>query len=118
MLGRKLRPLVLTTKMTSVDHDLNQPDIEYHPDYEKYLQRRARRLAENPKLRDVPLPSGFPKRVEGPIVWEGKDWTSEGQWVYRLSELEMKEIDDALAYFRSKSDPSILRLSDFTAARP
>ena len=96
--------------MASIDDNLKQPDIEYHPDYEKYLQRRTRRLAENPKLSDVLLPSGFPKRVDGPIVWEGKDWTSEDQWVYRLGELELKEVDDALICFRSKSNPSILHL--------
>ncbi|CAA7265330.1 unnamed protein product [Cyclocybe aegerita] len=77
-----------------------QPDIEYHPNYDKYLQRTARRLAENPDLPNTPLPPGFPARVDGPIVWEGKDWTSEKQWVYVLSEEELKEIDGGLAHFK------------------
>ncbi|KAF9484930.1 Clavaminate synthase-like protein [Pholiota conissans] len=77
-----------------------QPDIGYHPDYQNYLKRTARRLAENPDLPNTPLPPGFPKRVEGPIVWEGKDWDSEDQWVYRLSDAELKEIDDALEHFK------------------
>jgi hypothetical protein len=79
-----------------------QPDIGYHPDYQKYLERTARRLSENPDLPNTPLPPNFPKRLEGPIVWEGNDWNSEDQWVYRLSESELREIDDALEHFKGK----------------
>ncbi|KAK0474936.1 hypothetical protein IW261DRAFT_535872 [Armillaria novae-zelandiae] len=77
-----------------------QPDILYHPDEAKYLARTARRLAEDPSLPDVPLPDGFPPRVEGPIVWDGGDWASEDQWVYRLGGAELKEIDAALEHFK------------------
>lgn len=80
---------------------LQQPDIEYHPDEAKYLARVARNLAENPDRTSIALPSGFSKQVEGPIVWEGKDWTSEAQWVYNLSVDELGEIEDAVAYFNS-----------------
>lgn len=76
-----------------------QPDIQYHPSYEKYMERKARRLAENPNLSNTPLPPNFPNRVEGPIVWEGRDWMSEDQWVYRLCEGDLKEIDNALRHF-------------------
>ncbi|KAL0947545.1 hypothetical protein HGRIS_013641 [Hohenbuehelia grisea] len=82
-----------------------QPDIEYHPDEEKYHARTARRLAENPSLPLVPLPEGFPAKVEGPNVWEGKDWTSEDQWVYKLSDAELVEIDAALAHFKGLGQP-------------
>lgn len=78
-----------------------QPDIEYHPDLAKYQARTARRLAENPDLPKMSLPPGFPAKVEGPIVWEGKDWTSEDQWVYKLSDEELQEIDDAMKHFES-----------------
>jgi len=78
-----------------------QPDIEYHPDETNYRARTARRFADDPDLANVPLPGGFPKKVGGPIVWEGKDWTSEEQWVYNLSEAELKEISDALTHFKS-----------------
>lgn len=82
---------------------VKQPDIQYHPSYDNYIERRARRLAENPDLPNAPLPRGFPNRVDGPIVWGGKDWKSEDQWVYRLSAAELKEIDDALQQFKSGS---------------
>ncbi|KAF5330692.1 hypothetical protein D9619_006049 [Psilocybe cf. subviscida] len=77
-----------------------QPDIQYHPDYSKYVARTARRLAEHPNLPNLPLPSGFPDKVEGPIVWKGEDWTSEEQWVYKLSDAELQEIDEAVHHFK------------------
>lgn len=86
---------VLPTTPTST-----QPDISYHPNEAQYHARTGRRLAADPSLPFLPLPPGFPARVEGPIVWEGKDWTSEGQWVYRLSKAELWEIDDAVAHFK------------------
>ncbi|KAG6918013.1 hypothetical protein DXG01_016865 [Tephrocybe rancida] len=70
---------------TPVPTVLQQPDIEYHPDEAKYRARSSRLLTENPDRVNVSLPDGFPSRVEGPIVWEGKDWTNEDQWVYRLN---------------------------------
>ncbi|KAF7323259.1 Clavaminate synthase-like protein [Mycena chlorophos] len=78
-----------------------QPDISYHPDPEKFRARTARRLAEDPTLPQQPLPAGFPARVDGPIVWEGKDWIDESQWVYNLSQEQLAEIDKALAHFNS-----------------
>lgn len=78
----------------------SQPDISYHPNEAKYHACTARRLAENPSLPNVSLPGGFPSQVEGPIVWDGKDWNSEGQWVYQLSDLELKDIDAALEHFK------------------
>ncbi|PPR00044.1 hypothetical protein CVT24_009000 [Panaeolus cyanescens] len=77
-----------------------QPDIEYHPDFDKYLQRTARRLALEPNLPSQPLPEGYPERVHGPIVWDGGDWKTEDQWVYKLSDYELKEIDAALRHFK------------------
>lgn len=79
-----------------------QPDIQYHPEYSKYLARTARRLAETPDLPKAPLPAGFPDKVEGPIVWKGEDWTNENQWVYRLSDAELQEIDNAIQHFKGK----------------
>jgi len=87
---------------TSITDGLNskQPDIAYHPDEAKYHARTARRLAEDPSLPDVSLPDGFPPQVEGPIVWDGSDWADEDQWVYQLSDAELKEIGAALEHFK------------------
>ncbi len=80
-----------------------QPDISYHPDLEKYRLRTARRFQLDPHLAHVPLPKNFPPQVEGPNVWEGNDWTNEEQWVYQLSETQLKEIDEALEHFKGVS---------------
>ncbi|KAF9465454.1 taurine catabolism dioxygenase TauD [Collybia nuda] len=82
---------------------VGHPDITYHPDREKWYARTARRLAENPSLPSTPLPAGFPTKLDSPLVWEGKDWHDEKQWVYELNTNELKEIDDAVRHFHSLS---------------
>jgi hypothetical protein len=79
-----------------------QPDISYHPDEGRWKSRTEDRLRESPFLPSQPLPDGFPLKLESPLVWEGKDWTSETQWVYDLSRAELEEIEDAVKYFKSK----------------
>ncbi|KAF6764150.1 hypothetical protein DFP72DRAFT_800152 [Ephemerocybe angulata] len=76
-----------------------QPDIDYHPDEAKWRARTARRLADNLSLLDTPLPAGFPDTLTGPLVWEGKDWKDESEWVYTLCSEELMEIDKAVQYF-------------------
>ncbi|KAG6807234.1 hypothetical protein H0H92_008282 [Tricholoma furcatifolium] len=80
------------------------PDIKYHPDYEKWQARTTRRLREDPTLPNTRLPDGFPKTLDSPLVWEGKE-QDESQWVYELSDVELKEIDDAVRYFHSLNLP-------------
>ncbi|KAG5642401.1 hypothetical protein DXG03_002833 [Asterophora parasitica] len=82
-----------------------QPNIDYHPDEAKYRAREARLLAENPDRVNASLPDSFPKQVAGPIVWEGKDWTSEDQWVHHLSADELQEINQALNHFKGLDKP-------------
>lgn len=77
-----------------------QPQIEYHPNEEQYRARTTRRLAENPSLTKSALPKGFPQKVESPLVWEGKDFKDESEWVYELTHDQLKEIDDAVKHFR------------------
>ncbi|TFK32123.1 hypothetical protein BDQ12DRAFT_775069 [Crucibulum laeve] len=82
-----------------------QPDIEYHPNEEKWNARTARRLAEDPSLPQTPLPKSFPQKLDSPLVWEGSDWKDESEWVYNLSKDELKEIDDAVKHFHSLGKP-------------
>ncbi|KXN87804.1 hypothetical protein AN958_08120 [Leucoagaricus sp. SymC.cos] len=82
-----------------------QPDIEYHPNEEKWKARTERRLNENPSLPLQALPGGFPKKLESTLIWEGKDWTDELQWVYDLNAAELKEIDDAVHHFKGLNLP-------------
>ncbi|KJA17754.1 hypothetical protein HYPSUDRAFT_191935 [Hypholoma sublateritium FD-334 SS-4] len=82
-----------------VEEAAKQPDIEYHPNEEKWKARTARRLAEDPALVKTPLPAGFPQKLESPLVWEGKDWTDPETWEYTLSDEQLQEIDDAVKHF-------------------
>jgi hypothetical protein len=74
-----------------------QPDISYHPDFQKYQIRteslKAHRASE-PKI-----PGLFPVQLTGPLVWEGKDFTDEREWTFSLDESQLNEIRNALAYF-------------------
>ena len=93
-------PDIHSLPMSTTQTYLGQPDISYHPDESKFKERTARRLAEDPSLPNTPLPSRYPKKVTGPIVWEGKDWTKEDQWVYHLSPEELQEINAGLVHFK------------------
>ncbi|KAF9477035.1 taurine catabolism dioxygenase TauD [Pholiota conissans] len=76
-----------------------QPDITYHPDRRNWEERTARRLAENPSLPHSMLPEGFPTKLTSPLVWEGKDWKGEEQWVFNLTPAHLEEIDAAVKHF-------------------
>ncbi|RDB25525.1 hypothetical protein Hypma_006210 [Hypsizygus marmoreus] len=82
-----------------------QPDIEYHPHEDQWKARTAKRLAEDPSLPNTPLPEGFPKSLDSPLVWQGSDWKEEKEWVYELNADQLKEIDDALKHFRGLDKP-------------
>lgn len=79
-----------------------QPDIQYHPDYEKYQARTLRRK-QSEDLQTT-LPDGFPPQLDSPLVWEGKDIEKRDDWIYHLSDAQLDEIDAALAHFKCKID--------------
>jgi hypothetical protein len=80
-----------------------QPDIAYHPDWEKYQARTARRL----ETEDLPktLPPGFPAELKGDLVWEGDTLAEKYDWTYVLSVGQLDEIDKALIHFKSLNLP-------------
>ncbi|TVY73503.1 Taurine hydroxylase-like protein SAT17 [Lachnellula suecica] len=80
-----------------------QPDISYHPDFEKY-QLRTERLKRLRPATPV-LPAGFPAQLTGGLVWEGKDFTDEKQWTFSLDESHLAEIHRALGNFKSLNKP-------------
>lgn len=91
-----------TTTGVSDSKALTQPDIEYHPNEEKWKARTARRLAEDHTLLQTPLPTGFPHKLESPLVWDERDWKDPQQWEYQLTIAQLKEIDDAVKHFNGK----------------
>jgi hypothetical protein len=78
-----------------------QPDISYHPDWNKYQARVARRTqTENlPKT----LPEGFPKELKGDLVWEGESLAQKYDWTYVFSADQLAEIDNAVTHFKCES---------------
>lgn len=92
----------VTATTLSTENTQRQPDISYAPDRERWSKRAAQRLAEDPTLLSTPLPEGFPRKLDSPLVWEGKNWENESQWVYNLSPAELKEIDEAVRHFHGK----------------
>ncbi|KAE8153658.1 hypothetical protein BDV25DRAFT_127035 [Aspergillus avenaceus] len=78
---------------------LVQPDIQYHPDYEKYTARTQRRKATEQLVKT--LPEGFPAQLDSPLVWEGKDVEKRDDWIFRLDDAAREEIDAALKHFKS-----------------
>ncbi|KAJ5511958.1 hypothetical protein LT330_003078 [Penicillium expansum] len=75
------------------------PDIQYHPEYEKYKER-TRRRKETETLQTT-LPAGFPQKLVSSLVWEGKDVEKRDDWVYQLSNDQLDELDAALKSFRA-----------------
>jgi hypothetical protein len=77
-----------------------QPDISYHPDWNKYQARAARRT----RIEDLPktLPEGFPKELKGDLVWEGESLAQKYDWTYVFSADELAEIDNAVTHFKCR----------------
>lgn len=77
---------------------VQQPDISYHPDRKKFQQRTERIKAR--QQGPPSLPVDFPTQLDGPLVWEGKQWTNEDDWTFSLNGDQLTEIHEALLHFK------------------
>ncbi|HWT06945.1 MAG TPA: hypothetical protein VN224_14375, partial [Xanthomonadales bacterium] len=41
--------------------------------------------------------------IRGPVAWSGPELTADESWTYRLSEIDVSELDAALAVARERS---------------
>ncbi|OOF93408.1 hypothetical protein ASPCADRAFT_53110 [Aspergillus carbonarius ITEM 5010] len=80
-----------------------QPDIQYHPDYAKYTARTQHRIAT--ETLPTTLPLGFPSHLDSPLVWEGSEIEQRDDWIYRINDAQLDEIDQALKNFKSQNLP-------------
>ncbi|KAI1354611.1 TfdA family taurine catabolism dioxygenase TauD [Xylaria sp. FL0043] len=80
-----------------------QPDISYHPSYEKWQARATRRQQEGNLQKS--LPKGFPQKLNGDLVWEGETVANKYNWTYVLSPEHLAEIDQAVAHFKELNKP-------------
>ncbi|KAF7520287.1 hypothetical protein G7054_g12827 [Neopestalotiopsis clavispora] len=81
----------------------SQPDIVYTPDLEKYAAR-AKRHMETGNLEKT-VPPNFPQKLESDLVWDGKDLAGKFDWNYRLTSLDLIEIDQAVKHFKATGRP-------------
>lgn len=75
-------------------------DLDYQPSLSKYLARPATR-GWNDAFKGE-LPSGWPKRLGGPLAWIPDNFEGNHDFVYELSVEERVEIDHALKYFKGE----------------
>lgn len=78
-----------------------QPDIQYHPDYSKFLDRSKRRKEAETLTKS--LPAGLPRRLSSPFVWDGNEIQGRDDWVISLTDSHLEEIDQALGHFKGRS---------------
>ncbi|KAK5994101.1 Taurine hydroxylase-like protein SAT17 [Cladobotryum mycophilum] len=78
---------------------IGQPDIDYHPNYDTYLDRVKKRQ-ETEKL-ERSLPEGFPTKLESELVWDGRTLAETWDWNYVLDESDLAEVDAAVKHFKS-----------------
>lgn len=75
-------------------------DISYEYNEQKHLARRAFRLQTEGLSRE--LPNGWPKALQGPLVWSTSDYQDESLFVYPLSDPDRAEILSALQHFKGE----------------
>jgi hypothetical protein len=91
------------------------PDIQWMPNYETYKARVAALEALGIE-RQTRVPEKFPDKVIEPWVWSGDDFESEDEFVVRFSEDDVKEIEEALKYYKEwipSLDPDLVSRRTF-----
>jgi hypothetical protein len=83
---------------TKVENIRNATDIEYEPNYEKYIARSASRQAAGGLSTTVP--DGWPTLLKSPLAWDGSQFSDERSYVYYLSDSDKTEILSALRHFK------------------
>ncbi|GFF30446.1 hypothetical protein IFM61606_10538 [Aspergillus udagawae] len=88
----------------TTDPTLQQPDIDYAPNEEKWRARTERRLKT--ETLGTELPKGFPRKLSSPLVWDGQTLQEDShKWTYKLSCGDLEEIDQALRHFQGLKRP-------------
>lgn len=80
---------------------VQQPDISYQPDFEKY-QARTRLRLQSEKLNRSNLPPDFPQQLDSDLVWEGETLADSFDWNYILVPGQVEELEHALAHFKCR----------------
>lgn len=73
-------------------------DIQFHPDLDAFLARRAKRLLVGGLEKAVP--KDWPAAMSGRMAWKGSDFEDDSAFIYQLSDEEKEEIRLALLFFK------------------
>ena len=96
-LREKFRLDALKLNPPAIGPDQVYADIEYKIDENKYHARSQARIGASGL--ETSLPIGWPKALDGPLVWTGVDLEDEGQYVLRLGDSEKAELVAALRHY-------------------
>jgi hypothetical protein len=87
-------PFSLDSKLRSCS---TGPDIEWNPCFDTYLNR-VEHLFKLHANRPKTVPGGFPAQIDAPWAWSGSEIGFN--FVFQLSNEDIKEVEDALRYFK------------------
>jgi len=91
---------------TVISSHIPGPEIQWDPSYATY-QSRVEMLSQLQFPRPQAVPTGFPKVVDAPWVWEGSTFRNDQDYILQLNEKDLQEIDEAVNYFKSKLSYSV-----------
>ncbi|KAF7193762.1 Taurine hydroxylase-like protein SAT17 [Pseudocercospora fuligena] len=96
--GLRQKFLLDEKKTISANPQQTYADIKYEIDEAKYKERNAKVLAAGNLATTVP--SGFPEKLGGPLIWSSSDFQDENEYIIRLSKSDIEEITSALKHFK------------------
>ncbi|KAI9359200.1 hypothetical protein DFJ73DRAFT_117566 [Zopfochytrium polystomum] len=88
---------------TSVAKYPADPAFSYFPDRGQWVERQIRNA---PRARGIPLPEGFPEKIEGPSVWDGFEVQNHPEkWLYTFTPADNADLRAALDHWKSLNLP-------------
>jgi len=89
----------LTLPPDEGDDKVLRPNIEWLPNVQTYLER-VQRLKSAKLERPTSVPAGWPEQLSTKRVWSGSDFANSEEFIMHLNEDDVKEIEDALEFFK------------------
>lgn len=103
----------LSREVNNSEDEASQANIQWEPDYEKYLARSTRR--NQSRFLPTTVPRGWPTQFNSSLAWKGSQLISKSGnddlFVHHLSAEEVSEVRAAVKGFKSKFSCHYLELS-------
>jgi hypothetical protein len=78
-------------------------DVQYFPDHNVYLERQAKLAAINGGKFAATLPASYPLEIETEMTWSRGSFVQD-EWIIQLDQCQIREINLALDFFKSKKE--------------